>query len=187
MNALIEPGPLPFDEGEPDRGEMWAPGGCPPSGIEFLGCRGTIVCWAIPCPACLEGWCAVLPDGTEFGYRLAVEYGCSAGCEPAAVAWWHAWRCGALPPRAAPDDRARRYAVGAIRRELAELPEQPTLPQLRAKAYKIGSWLEAGGLEADGAAQALVAAAERAGLADQALVLADAVTAGRAKPARVPT
>ena len=59
--AVVQPGPLPFEEGEPDRGELWCPGGAPPSGLEFLGCRGTYMCWVIPCPSCLEGWTAVLP------------------------------------------------------------------------------------------------------------------------------
>ena len=183
---MIEPGPLPFEEGEPDRGERWCPGGAPPSGLEFLDCRGTYMCWVIPCPCCCAGWSAVLPDGTEFGYRVAVEFGCNLGCDPELVAWWHAWRCGTLPPRPEPDDRARRYAAGAIRRELGDLPDRPTLPDLRRRAYRIGQWLAAGGLDVDGAAHALVAAAERAGLADQVGILADAVTAGRAKPARIP-
>lgn len=183
---LVDPGPLPFEEGEPEFGEAWSPGGAPPSGLEFVGCRGTQECFVVPCPVCLEGWAAVLPDGSEFGYRLAHEYGCSAGCEPELVAWWRAWRCGVLPPRLEPNDRARRYAAGAIRRELADLPERPTMPQLRAKAYRIGQWLAAGGLDADGAAGALVAAAERAGLAEHVLTLADVMTAGRAKPARIP-
>jgi hypothetical protein len=53
MSALdieVEPGPLPFEEGGPDRGEMWCPGGAPPTGLEFLDCRGTLMCWgSLPC------------------------------------------------------------------------------------------------------------------------------------------
>jgi hypothetical protein len=189
MSALdieVEPGPLPFEEGEPDRGEMWCPGGAPPTGLEFLDCRGTLMCWVVPCPACLEGWSAVLPDGTEFGYRLAHEYGCSLGCEPPDVLWCHLLRCGILPPRPEPGERARCYALAAARRELAEVAQRPTLAQLKSTGYRVGQWLAAGALDVDSAAQALVGAAQRAGLADQILTIADAVTAGRAKPARVP-
>src|SRR4051794_8167283 len=117
---VVEPGPLPFPEGEPEFGEAWAPGGVKPFGLEFLGCRDTLNGFLCPCPTCLVGWCAVLPDGTEFGYRLGVEYGCSDGCEPKLVAWWHAWRMGELPPKQEPSEGQRRYARGAVRRSIGD-------------------------------------------------------------------
>jgi hypothetical protein len=186
--SLIEPGPLPFDEGLPEFAEAWSPGGVPPSGLEFLGAKGTLKCWLLPCPACLTGWVPIAPDGTRFGYRLAVEIGCSDGCDVPEVAWWHSLQCGVLPPPEPPDpDRARRYARACIRRILVDIPERPTIEGLRAASYKIGGWLQAGGIPADGAASALLGAAARAGLTDVGWILAEAMTAGRARPGRVPS
>jgi hypothetical protein len=184
----IEPDPLPFPAGEPERGEQWAPGGAPPAGLAFLGCQGTLEAWLAPCPCCCRGWVPVLPlgDADPYAYRLAVEAGCSRGCEPPAVAWWHAWKMGDLPPPVPPDDRAERYARGAIRRLLAALPERPSLARLKAAAFWAGQWLAAGRLPTEPVADALLHAAVRAGLDEHVEALASAVTAGRAKPGRVP-
>ena len=157
-----------------------------PFGLEFIGCRATLEGFMLPCPSCCTGWVPVLPDGTQFGYRLASEAGCSDGCDGPSVAWWHAWRMGELPPRAQPDERAKRYALGCIKRALVDIPDKPTLAQLKGAAFEIGSWLQAGGLDTGPAAHALLGAAKRAGLDDQAMVLASAVSAGRARPGRIP-
>ena len=129
-----------------------------------------------------------MPDGTEFGYRFAIEVGCSAGCEPPEVAWWHAWRLGEPPPRAAPDERARRYATAAVRRQLEQLPDRPTREHLRAAAYQAGGWAAAGELDVEPIASTLLAAARRGGVDDPDIAdkLAMAFLAGRARPGRVP-
>lgn len=175
---LIEPGSLPFDEGLPERGEAWAPGGSPPAGLEFLGCRAALEAWLLPCPACLEGWVLIAPDGTRFGYRLAVETGCSAGCEPPLVAWWRAWRLGDLPPPEPPSERQRRYAHAAVRNALDDV--------LRGKdpigrARDAGRFAEAAGFEL----QSLAAAFARTGRVQFHDVLAS-LLAGAATPARLP-
>ena len=70
----------------------------PPDGFEFLGAKPAPGgrWWRYLCPACCGATVAVIPDGT--GWRLASEIGCSRGCEPSAIEWWHAWRRGDLPP-----------------------------------------------------------------------------------------
>lgn len=188
MRTTCEPQTaLPFPEGLPEFGEAWALGGSPPTGLEFIGAMATLRCWLLPCPACLDGWTPIVPDGSHYGYRLAVEVGCSVGCEAPLVAWWHAWRTGDLPPHAPGEPgQAARYASACVRRLLQELPEHPTIEQLRSVAYRAGGWLEAGGLTADGTAAALLAAASRAGLPEPSAVLAAAMLAGRAQPRRVP-
>lgn len=188
---LVEPGPLPFPEGLPEFAEAWCPGGAPPAGLEFIGCRGTLQCWLLPCPCCCVGWVPVVPigDADPYGYRLAAaEVGCSAGCDSPEILWWHLWRLGVPPPTSEPADptRARRYAGACVRRILGDLPERPTLEALRSSAYRIGGWLEAGNIAPDGAAAALLAAASRGGHCNSAHLLAEAMTAGRAQPGRVP-
>ena len=86
-------GPCPFPSGTPPR-VPWAPSGMSPDRLEFWGAVAASRCWCMPCPSCGEDWCALLPDGSPDGYRLAAEIGCSASCEPPAMAWWHAWRNG---------------------------------------------------------------------------------------------
>ena len=184
----IEPDPLPFAPGdlEPER---WAEDGLPPDGFTFLGARRTVGGWLMPCPICCAGWVPLVPAGD--GYRLGVEVGCSRGCDDAAeMMRMHLLRLGELPTREAvePDERARRYATGAIRRILGSLPERPSQTQLRRAAFDAGSWLEAGHLPADPVAKALLTAAVRAGLDLHPLAskLAADVLAGRASPGRVP-
>lgn len=180
--------PLPLPDAEPPPARAWCRAGTPPDGFEFLGAVATEECFLMVCPACLIGWVAIVPDGTRFGYRLASEIGCSAGCDPPEVAWWHLWRLGELPPPPPPGERARRYAAGAIRRTLADLPERPSRDQLRRVAFDAGRWLEAGGLSTNAVARVLLDAAGRAALDGPALSaeLAASIQAGRAQPGRVP-
>lgn len=174
----IEPDPPPFDGDQPERGEQWAPGGGRPSGLEFLGCRGTFECWLIPCPCCCRGWVPVVPDGTEFGYRTAVEIGCSRGCEPELVAWWHAWRLGEPVPRPKATDDQRRYARAAVRRALGDaLVGKDVI----ARAREAGRFADAAGLAVDHLADAFA----QAGKVPPHLAHA-AILAGTATPARLP-
>jgi len=73
--------------------------GIPPDGFEFFHARTTVKGWFLPCPACCRGWVPIVPDGD--GYRLGAEVGCSRGCAPEQLSWWHLWRLGELPPRLA--------------------------------------------------------------------------------------
>jgi hypothetical protein len=180
-------GPCPIRSGTPP-GEQWAPLGTPPDTFTFMGAVPTRRCWMVPCPCCGTGWVLVVPDGTDYGYGLAAEVGCNAGCAPPEIAWWHLLRLGERPPPEPPDERAKRYAAGAIRRILATLPERPSMTELRRAAFTAGGWLEAGQLRAGPIAAALLGAARRAGLEPASLVpeLAAAVLAGRARPGRTP-
>ena len=82
----------------------------------------------------------------------------------------------------------QRRAAGIVRRILKDLPDQPTKRQLTGAAYQAGGWLETGKLMAAPVADALLAAADRAGFDPDTIapVLADALTAGRARPGRLP-
>ena len=185
----ITPRRLPFRTGAPPK-DRRCPAGTPPDAFEFLGAVATARCWMYPCPCCCEGWVALLPDGTPYGYRIEAEPGCSDGCGGPDVAWWQLWRLMCLPPHELPaaSGRATAYARAVIRRQLADIPSRPTEDVLRRAAYQLGRWLEAGGLSADLVAPALLAAAERGGMerARIAPALSAAVTAGRAQPARAP-
>jgi hypothetical protein len=132
----------------------------------------------------------LLPDGSWYGYRLAAEIECSQGCEAPEILWWQGWRLADLTAHepVEPDERARRYAAGALRRILGELPEVPTERQLTGSAYQTGRWLETGRLPAEPVAGTLLAAAARAGLDPVTIApkLAAALTAGRARPGRLP-
>jgi hypothetical protein len=184
----VEADALPFAAGEPPW-DAWATLRRPPDPLLFYRATPTLHGWVASCPACVAAWVLLVPsrDGTD--YEVAIEDGCSGGCDPALVAWWASWRAAVLPSRELrepPDERARRYAAACIRRILAELPDRPTLAELRRAAFLTGSWCEAGGLPADAAAAALARAATRAGIANAVEALALALAAGRAKPGRGP-
>jgi hypothetical protein len=186
---VVPPDSLPCPAGDPpDR--LWCPSRVPPDGFEFLGAVATEACWFLPCPACCQGWVPLVPDGSRFGYRLVAEIGCSAACEAPEILWWQGWRLGDLPalkPMEA-GERAWRYAYGALRRVLSELPDRPDRERLLRTAFDAGRWLAAGDLPAAPVADALLAAADRAGFDPDTIapVLADALTAGRARPGRLP-
>jgi hypothetical protein len=122
-----------------------------------------------------------VPDGTSDGYRLAAEVGCSCGCDPAEVAWWWLWKLGELPAQA-PDQRQQRYARGAVRKILVELQENLNAAEVRHRAYRIGQLTAAAELDLE-----IVAAALKRTIHPSALHAAtQALTAGRARPARLP-
>ena len=128
--------PLPCPTGDPPD-HFWCPGHVPPDGFEFMGAVVTKACWFLPCPVdCCPGWVPLVPDGSRFGYRLAAEDGCTRGCEAPEILWWQNWRLGDLPAleRGEPDERARRYATGVVRRILGELSDVP-----RASREKVGT------------------------------------------------
>jgi hypothetical protein len=112
------------------------------------------------------------------------------GCDAPEILWWQNWRLGDLPALepGEPDERARRYATGVVRRILGELSDVPSVRQLRRAAFVVGNWLDASGLPVELIAEALMGAAARAGLDPISIapVLAAALTAGRARPGRVP-
>jgi hypothetical protein len=155
-----------------------------------MAAAATQVCFLQPCPANCPGWVPVVPDGSRFGYRLAAEVGCTRGCDAPKILWWQNWRLGDLPALepGEPDERARRYATVVVRGILGELPDVPSLRQLRRAAFAIGNWLDTSRLPVELIADLLLCAAARAKLdpISVAPVLAAAVTAGRARPGRVP-
>jgi hypothetical protein len=186
---MVPSDPLPYPAGDPSN-HLWCVGHVPPDGFEFLGAVATKACWLLPCPACCVGWVPLVPDGSRFVYRLVAEIGCSAACEAPEILWWQGWRLGDLPalkPMEA-GERDQRYATGALRRILGDLPARPTKRQLTGAAYQSGGWLETGDLPAAPVAHALLAAADRAGLDPDTIApeLAAALTAGRARPGRLP-
>jgi hypothetical protein len=126
---------------------------------------------------------AVVPDAG--GWRLAAEIGCSRGCSESDIWWWHLWRNGNLPPPPAPGPRQRRYAEAALNRILSELPGRPDATRLRRAAYDAGRFLQAADLDPYPVADALVAAADRAGIEDINPLIA-AMAAGRSDPVRLP-
>jgi hypothetical protein len=86
------------------------------------------------------------------------------------------------------DERSRRYAAGALRRILDALPDRPSEHELNRAAFAAGHWLEAGALPTEPVAGTLLAAAARANLDFDTIAskLAAALTAGRARPGRLP-
>jgi hypothetical protein len=180
---------LPIQIGNPP-GSLLCAAGTPPDGYDYLGAVSTIRGWLYPCPCCCEGWVGLAPDGSRFGYGIAADVGCSCGCVGPEISWWQLWQLGHLPPRIvqAVTGRTKAYVKAVVRRMLVDLPQQPTLDELRQVAFQLGRWLEAGGLSAEAIAPSLLAACDRAQLARAELAskLAEAVSAGRADPARVP-
>lgn len=178
--------PCPLPSGTPP-GEMWAPLGTPP---DIRAAVPTVRCWMAPCPCCLEGWCAVIPDGSRCGYRLAHEIGCSDGCEPADVAWWSLWRAGELPPRERVEasERGRRYAFGAAKHAARRIVEAADpLARLRREAYSLGGIAAGTGTDPQAVVRALAVAAKAAGVPAEAALpaITTNVTAGLARPRRI--
>jgi hypothetical protein len=146
--------------------------------------------WHISCPSCLDGRAALDPDPSDpFGYILAAEP-CTRGCDPELIQWWHLWRSGELPPtlQVEHDGRAQRYARAVLRRIAADLQKQPTEARLKRAAYDAGRWAAAGGIEPTPVAGALLAAVAGAVSTETSRKLvASNLTAGMARPARVPS
>lgn len=145
--------------------------GTPPLGWEFLGAAATAAAWVMPCPCCLEGWVALVPDGRPYGYRVALALGCGGGCPPALVVWWHAWRLGELPadPPRGPTPRSRAHARAVVSAEIGSrlagsAARRDPAGALRAAAFRVGRVLEPGGLAVDDVAGALLDAARALGL-----------------------
>src|SRR3954447_1427995 len=143
----LRPDPLPLpDVGRPPRDRL-CPEGTPPIGLEFLGATATLGGYLLPCPCCVQGWALLLPTGEPYGYRVALEHGCSRGCAVEDIARWHLVRCGELPrdPPPPPDERARRYGAAVVRGELRRLLESPPadrLGGLRRAAFVAGQFLD---------------------------------------------
>jgi hypothetical protein len=156
----------------------------PLDGFALLGAKPTRSgrWWRYLCPACCEATVAIVPHGQ--GWRLAAEIGCSRGCSEAAIRFWQAWRCGEIPPEAPADERAQRYAGGAVRRILAELPGRPTAAELAHAAFRCGQFVEAGKLDPEPIVAALTDEAVRAGV--ELEPVASAMATGTTRPARLP-
>lgn len=183
----IEPDPPPFAPGQPPPITL-SLAGTPPCGFEFLGAKPTVRGWLLPCPCCVQGWCALLPsDADPHGYELAAEAGCSRGCSPEDIAWWQAWRLGELPsqvPRE-PDRQARRYLAGAVRHAARRIVEaQDPLAVLKREAFALGSLAAGTGADPAEIAHALGVAARHARLPAEpaARAIGAAVLAGTAQP-----
>lgn len=185
----IEPDPLPCLPGTPPA-KMRRPDGRPPCGYTFMGAKATVDGYLLPCPLCWRGWVPLAPNRHEpDGYRLAVEVGCSRGCDDAAeMMRAHLLCLSKLSPPPPPSARERAYATACARRILRDLPARPSLPRLRSAAHELGSWLEAGDLDEQAALAALLNAAARNGLdrTDAGPVLGAALASGRLQPGRLP-
>jgi hypothetical protein len=157
----------------------------PPDAFEFLGAKRTKIdfWWRYLCPCCCAATVALIPSGRD-GWRIASEIGCSRGCTAAEIDAWQAWRCGQAPPAAELDNRAHRYAMGAVRRILAELPEHPAREQLLQAAFRCGQFVAAAKLDPEPIIAVLADEASRAGV--ELEPIAKAMASGCTRPARLP-
>jgi hypothetical protein len=192
MSAVgrVDHDPTPIPSGTPP-GELWCPAGLPPDPFEFMGAVPSQKCWLYPCPSpWCGGWVALLPCGWD-RYQLAGEVGCSSGCDEDQVHRWQFWRLGVLvhDPAEDTDEEDRRRAAGIVCAIVRDLPELPCERQLISSAYRTGRWLGQSKLPSELVADPLLAAAARAGLDSIAIApkLAAALTAGRARPGRLPS
>jgi hypothetical protein len=181
-------GPCPIVSGTPP-GEQWAPLGTPPDGFEFMGAVPTRRCWMLPCPVCNVGWCPVVPDGTDHGYRLAAEIGCNAGCEAPDVAWCHLHQLGERPPRepVAPSEVDRLKVFGAARNATWRIVEaRDPVARLKSEAYRLGEYAGGKGVDPHPAARVLAVAARHAGIPVETAVAAitSSILVGCARPRR---
>lgn len=184
--------PLPWPPGDPTAA-AWCRGLGRPFGLDFIGTIGTTVCFLAPCPCCCVAWVPVLPDGTEWGYRLAVEHGCNYrrgpdhdSCDPAEIARWAMIRRGDIPPRQAVpvSDAGRRYTRGAMfKAGEAVLGDADPAARILIEARNLGSLAAGTGSDCGPILATLGRVAAAAGLPPEILgELHDAVLAGSANP-----
>jgi hypothetical protein len=164
------------------------PEGTPPDAFDFPGAKRTKLGWVYRCPCCSRGVVILRPTGQPYTYTIYAQASCSGEqCPPELILWWQELHCGRLPGLVGePDERARRYASAVLRRVLADMPERPSAVDLKRSAFKAGQWIEASGVVVDQLAHSIMTAARRSGLGHLAGDLGDALTAGRAKPGRIP-
>jgi hypothetical protein len=172
----IEPDPLPVPAGAAPFVTVATSG--PPDGLTFLGARETVGGWLLHCPCCCSGWVPLAPRGD--GYEIELSIGCTRGCDPNEITWWHCWRTGTLPPETEPDERQRRYARGAVKNALAAALEGKN--PLSA-ARDAGRFAAAAGYHPNALSVAFVAAAN--GKVDEHTLL-NAIRVGAATPGRLP-
>lgn len=186
--GLVEPDPLPCLPGEPPAA-AWAESGLPPDGFSYLGARKTARAWLMPCPSCCRGWVPLAPDHHDAtGYRIAVEVGCSAGCDdPGELTLMHFLRLGELPPRepVTADERAERYVRGAARhaaRRIAQAADPAR--QLQREAFTLGGLAAGAGTDPAAVARALAVTARHVGVPAEIAVpiIGKYVRAGTARP-----
>jgi hypothetical protein len=184
----VDHDPTPIPSGTPPV-KLWCPAGLKPDAFEFVGALPAQKCWVYPCPCpWCGGWVALVPSGWD-SYEIAA-IGCSAGCDEDQVHRWQFWRLGVPMYEPLPaDERTQRRAAGIVRAIIRDLPELPTERQLTGSAYRTGRWLGQSKLPSKLVADPLLAAAARAGLDPVTIApkLAAALTAGRARPGRLPS
>jgi hypothetical protein len=178
-DGRIEPDPIPTAMlAERPPGELWALTGVPPCGPwALMRPTETVVGWLVVCPACVQGWCRLLPDPVDaYDYQLELAAGCSRGCDPGEIAWWLMWRLGEVPPQEPipPDKRELGYARGVVRNALATARAKP-----KSAAFKVAQWCRSAAINPD---LALAAVATAAGV--PAATLHQAFQAGLAAPAK---
>lgn len=182
--------PCPFPSGDPP-GELWSPSGTRPIPFNFPGVVPTIRCFMAPCLACeMNGWVAVLPDGTLTGYCLAYEIGCDAGCDPLEVASAHLSYLGELPPREPVEgsEADRAYVAGAARHAARRIVEaDDPLAQIKREARTLGSLAAGYGVELAVVARALAAIHAGVPLEVALPAIRNGLIAGATRPRRKPS
>lgn len=131
--------------------------------------------WLASCPCCVVAWIAIVP--TDTGFAPFTPPGCSGSCDERDVIEWFAFRRGEILPevRIARTDRARRYAVAALRNGLERITRNPAT--VTSEARRLGRLLPAAAIE-PGAAAAVLA---RAAGSDPGTILPH-LRAGAARP-----
>jgi hypothetical protein len=89
---MSDPADIPVAEPPPD---LWCKAKTPPIDQWVLSDpKPSAFGWHITCPACLNGRVLLGPDPSDpFEYEMLTG-SCTAGCRPASVMRWHAYRQG---------------------------------------------------------------------------------------------